>query len=275
MIADLWNVGTVIGVIVIVWIASKFLCSFYYRILLSPRNVLSYGKWAIVTGCTSGIGEAFSKDLARKGMSVLLISRSESKLLRLQQSLAFEFSKQKFDYIVYDYSESCSTKNNEFRKNLIDQCEIMNNDGGIGVLVNNVGTSNEVPRRIYEFTKNDIQIMLNCNLRSLLIMTKCILYFMKLKHKGLVINISSGSGNHMSPFLSLYSSTKAFMNQFSRSLTFEYQKFGIEFKVITPFYIVSNLYKRRSGSLIAPMPETLISGILQLIGKTNIYETHG
>ena len=39
-----------------------------------------YGEWAVVTGCTQGIGKCYAEELAQKGMNIVLISRNQSKL---------------------------------------------------------------------------------------------------------------------------------------------------------------------------------------------------
>jgi hypothetical protein len=47
---------------------------------------------------------------------------------------------------------------------------------------------------------------------------------------------------------------------------------GVDFYVVTPFYVVSNLYKRKSGTIIAPMPIALVKGTLAQIGKKYIWQ---
>ena len=42
-----------------------------------------YGEWALVTGASSGIGLEFSRQIAAKGLNVILVARSEGKLIRL------------------------------------------------------------------------------------------------------------------------------------------------------------------------------------------------
>ena len=61
-----------------------------------------YGKWAVVTGATSGIGEAYAHYLADKGINILLISRSENKLKNVATSL--EKYNVEVEYIVHDFS---------------------------------------------------------------------------------------------------------------------------------------------------------------------------
>ena len=50
------------------------------RFFASMNFVEKYGKWAIVTGCTQGIGRYYAEELAARGMSIVLISRSKQKL---------------------------------------------------------------------------------------------------------------------------------------------------------------------------------------------------
>ena len=59
----------------------KFVSSFYKIFLRGGYNLKKkYGGWAVVTGCTDGIGRAFCEQLAKKNIPLLLISRTESKL---------------------------------------------------------------------------------------------------------------------------------------------------------------------------------------------------
>ena len=50
---------------------------------------------------------------------------------------------------------------------------------------------------------------------------------------------------------------------------------GVDFYVVTPFYVVSNLYKRKSGTIIAPMPIALVKGTLAQLGKKHLFQGHG
>lgn len=62
------------------------------------------------------------------------------------------------------------------------------------------------------------------------------------------------------------------MTQFTRSMKLECWNTGVDFYVCTPFYIVSNLYKRKSGNLISPMPIELIKGTMQQLGKKHVFQ---
>eukprot|EP01034_Spumella_vulgaris_P028591 gene28591-35474_t len=151
----------------------------------------------------------------------------------------------------------------------------MHKDGGIGMLINNVGTANEIPKALDEFPEEEIEGMISCNIYSTIWMTRAVLKYMKEAKNGCIVSISSGSGNNMAPFLVIYSATKAFMTQFSRSMKIECWGTGVDFLVVTPFYVVSNLYKRKTGTVIAPMPIELVKGTLAQVGKKWVFQGHG
>lgn len=262
-----------IGQITIALLAWKAGATFYRRVLLPPKKPLEYGKWAIVTGSTSGIGKDFADYLAKLGMSVLVISRSEEKLKEQTQLISHKF-KVPVRYLPYDFTQAGESRT-EFYSKLDEALKEMDADGGVGLLINNVGIANEYPKLFEEFSQADIENMIQCNIFSTVQMTRATFKYMQAKKNGCIVSISSGSGNYPAPYLSLYSATKAFMTQFTRSLKIEYWDSGVDFLVVTPFYVVSNLFKRREGTIIAPMPEKLIEGTLAQIGKRYIWEGHG
>lgn len=49
----------------------------------------------------------------------------------------------------------------------------------------------------------------------------------------------------------------------------------MDFLVVTPYYIVSNLFKRKSGTLVAPMATALVRGTFAQLGKQYIWQGHG
>ena len=52
-----------------------------------------YGEWAIVTGCTQGIGKCYAEELAQRGMNIVLISRSQAKLENVANELGTKYGK--------------------------------------------------------------------------------------------------------------------------------------------------------------------------------------
>ena len=253
----------------------RSLLSIYRRCLLPAKELKAYGKWCVVTGCTSGIGKAYADYLAKEGMDMLLISRSADKLGEQQKELRSKHTDIKVDYIAYDFTDVKTDARKPFYDTFDVKCKSMDADGGIALLVNNVGIANDIPKTLEEFSDAEIEDLIHCNIFSTVFMTRSAMKYMKQKKNGAVLSVSSGSGNHVGPYLAIYSATKAFITQFSRSLHIECWDSGVDFLVVTPFYVVSNLYKRKSGTLIAPMPEKVVKGSLLQLGKKYIWQGHG
>ena len=263
----------VVVVVVLLW---RVGLAVVRRLLVPPKSPLQYGKWAIVTGSTSGIGEEFTRHLhAQEGMSILLVSRSKEKLAAQVASLAAGGGQGIVRYLVHDFTTRDAVVRTDFYAKLKQECSKMSADGGLGLLVNNVGMANEIPKALDELSDEECEDLLHCNTHSTVFMTRAVLPIMKQQHNGAVICVSSGSGNHPGPFISVYSATKAFMTQFSRSMHVECWDSGVDFLVVTPFYIVSNLFKRRTGTIIAPMPDVLVRGTLAQLGKKYVWQGHG
>jgi hypothetical protein len=112
----------------------------FLRVKLFPRDPLSYGKWAIVTGATAGIGEAFAYELAARGMNVIIISRSLNKLEEVKKGILKESPAAEIRCMAYDYTDREGAE--AFFMKLSETCKHL--EGGLGMLVNNVGMVNAV-----------------------------------------------------------------------------------------------------------------------------------
>lgn len=263
-----WDVCKTIGFYVIL----KFSVSAYgyikRRFFKPTKRITSYGKWAIVTGCTSGLGKEYARILASKGMNVLLISRTMSKLVDLKEMINKESPASEIEILAHDYD--CSEDENTAFYLVLESKlnEIEARGETIGVLINNVGlTGTNIPERLLDTSFENTRGMLRVNIMGTVYMTRHVLPYMLKNKKGAVLNVSSGSGLSPQPLLSIYSSTKAFMNQWSETISYEYKKQGIDILVITPYYFVSNLFKRQKGQLIAPEARVVAENSLNLLGK--------
>lgn len=266
----------IIGKITAVVVVLKLLSFFYYRVVKQPRHPLSYGKWVVITGATAGIGREYANYCAKMKMSVFLISRSEDKLKELKKELKEEFKDVEVRYLAYDYTDMGPNRQ-KFYEAFDKECLKMDKEGGLGVLINNVGIANQYPELFVEHTDELITNMINCNIDSTLFMSRAVLKVMEPKNKGAIINVSSGSGNLPSPYISIYSATKAFITQFSRSMHMEYKnrKSGIDWLVVMPLFVVSQKYRKEKGTLFAPMPIKLVTGTFAQLGKQDLWQVNG
>jgi short-subunit dehydrogenase len=138
-------------------------------------------------GSTAGIGREYAEHLAQKGMSILIISRSENKLIEQKKEIA------EVRYLAYDYTDMGKARDEFYQK--FNECKLMDQNGGVGILINNVGIANQYPQRLMELTDKECSDMINCNIDSTIFMTRSVLKFMEPKDRGAMINVSSGSGN--------------------------------------------------------------------------------
>ncbi|XP_064147201.1 17-beta-hydroxysteroid dehydrogenase type 3 isoform X3 [Loxodonta africana] len=173
-------------------------CIFLHFWKVSPRSFLqSMGQWAVITGAGDGIGKAYSFELAKHGLNVVLISRTVKKL----QAIATE--------IEQTTGRSVKIVQADFTKDDIYE-HIQENLKGleIGILVNNVGMLPNLLPTYFLDTPDEIQSLIHCNMTSVIKMTQLILKQMESRRKGLILNISSGTALFPWPLYSLYAASK-------------------------------------------------------------------
>mmetsp|Transcript_3209 Transcript_3209/g.4847 ORF Transcript_3209/g.4847 Transcript_3209/m.4847 type:complete len:380 (-) Transcript_3209:779-1918(-) len=262
-----------IGFVAFCIISWRLTLSTWRRLVLKSKPVNHYGKWAIVTGSTSNVGREFAEYLSSCGMNLLLIAKSERQLTAQCEQLVSKFNIG-VKYVSFDFSSHNAQSNHFYMEldKLIKDC--MTEDGGLGILVNNDVLSNDYPMTLEEMNDVEIDGILYSNIQSIVGMTKLVLKHMKQNNKGCIINISSASGNCPSPFMSIYSASKAFVTQFSRSMHIECWGSGVDFYVVTPFNVMPEKQKIYE-TLLTPSAKTLVKGTLQQIGKQYIWQGHG
>lgn len=231
------------------------------------KNVRDYGKWAVVTGATNGIGETYCHELASRGLSILLISRNEDKLKKTSKDILEKYPNVKTDYLIRDFADAKEASVNKFLSSLTSKLTEISKDGGIGMLINSVGLANDLPTVVHELDPENVRQMLYVNNDGTMMMTQAVLPFMVDRRSGAIIIVSSASGRaHATPMLSVYSATKAFGNQLARSMFYEYKGYGIDCLGITPYYFISGMYRPKKPSMLAPFPDKIVNRSLKLLG---------
>ncbi|NWV14950.1 DHB12 reductase, partial [Ptilonorhynchus violaceus] len=212
----------------------------------------------VVTGATDGIGKAYAEELARRGMKVVLISRSKEKLDQVSTEIMEKY-KVETKVIVADFGE---------RENIYIRIQAGLEGLEIGVLVNNVGMSYAYPEYFIDVPELEktINKMININIMSVCEMTRFVLPGMLERSKGIILNISSATGMYPTPLLTLYSATKAFVDFFSRGLHAEYKSKGIIVQSVLPYYVATKMSKIRKPTFDKPSPETYVRAALGTVG---------
>ncbi|KAL1463113.1 hypothetical protein WDU94_014899 [Cyamophila willieti] len=206
---------------------------------ISPKDLpKKYGPWAVVTGSTDGIGKAYAIELAKRKMNLVLISRSVEKLKNTKQEIQNLYPVE-VNIIQADFSEG---------KKIYENIEAELKDLDIGILVNNVGVACPDPTfRSFDSTPQDQlwnEIIINVGATAL--MTKVVLPQMKLKRRGIIVNMGSMSSQKPHPYLSNYGATKAYMELFSKSLQAELTEFNVQVQYLYPGLINTNMTKDNS-----------------------------
>lgn len=177
-----------VGVITIVYFLADILKGFYARFIRAGKNLKKvYGQWAIVTGGTDGIGLAMADELAKKGLNILLISRSEGKLTESKNEISKKYPNVEVRTLAIDYSKFDDQSRNAVAAAI--------KDIEVGVLVNNVGMSYPFTKYFDELTDAEVTNLIALNVESTTWMTRICLPTMMERKKGAIVNISSSMQN--------------------------------------------------------------------------------
>ena len=183
----------------------------------------------LVTGASSGIGEAFARNLANRGANLILTARSEDKLGQIVEELAAKHAIK-----AHVFPGDLSHPNTPQQLGSQIQAASLSVD----VLINNAGFGKCGP--FLEHDYQSYQDMLNLNIKALVGLTHLFLPSMLEKGDGGVINVASTAAFQPIPYLATYSATKAFVLGFSESLWGEYHERGLTVLALCPGNTATN-----------------------------------
>lgn len=187
------------------------------------------GKIVVITGASSGLGEATSRLLSAEGASVVLGARRVDRL----QSLADELTRggRKALAIATDV-----VHRDQVQK-LIDTAA--QTYGRIDVLINNAGL---MPQALLERLKVDEwEQMIDINIKGVLYGIAAALPYMKQQKSGHFINVSSVAGHKVGPGFAVYAATKWGVRALSEGLRQEVKPYNIRTTVISPGAVATEL----------------------------------
>ncbi len=173
-----------------------------------------YGPWAVVAGASEGLGAAFAKGLARRGLSVLLVARRVDKL----QGLADELRGLgvQAQVLAVDLSHPTAAEHVLTAAQPLD----------VGLLVFNAALA---PRgRFLELSVQEQCAALELNGGTLLALTHGLAQRMAAAKRGGVVLMSSLTAFQGSPFLATYGATKSFILSLAEALWFELGPVGVD-----------------------------------------------
>jgi len=179
---------------------------------------------ALVTGASSGIGEEFARQLAKKGYDLVLVARRKDRLEKLAAELSQEYGS------IAEVTEAdLATPEG------VISVEKRLERGDVDLLVNNAGFG----------TRGEFVMMplhreleeLDLNIKALVRLTHAALGSMVPRKKGNIINVGSTGSFQPVPYMSTYAATKAFVLHFSEGVHEEVKKHGVTVTCLCPGYV--------------------------------------
>ncbi len=219
------------------------------------------GKIVTITGASGGLGEQIARHAAKNGARLVLLARSQDKLLKIREELITEFNCD-----VYAYTLDVSNRK------AVEQTftRIKNEVGNTDVLVNNAGFG--IFEKALEANLDDTESMINTNVIGLITCTKMVLPAMVENKSGHIINIASQAGKMATPKSSVYSATKHAVLGFTNALRMEMHKENVYVTSVNPGPIKTNFFTiaDKEGTYIKNIERLMIDPIKLAEKITNI-----
>jgi len=231
-----------------------------------PLDLSRYGKgsWAVVTGASSGIGRELCLELAKQGFNLVCISKTESKLRKLEDEILSKYPSLRVQLIVSDF-------NNSHKEGFFDSIYETLEPLDISILINDAAVGHEWAP-FHESPEDLFRSEIIVNIFPCTILTKKLIHKLKARQiTTAIINVGSAGSTVQMPYASCYASTKAYIRQFTRTLKVEYPHLDI--LLVEPFYVKTGMVKYRDY-IDTITPAQAARGILADLGKYEITNTH-
>jgi short-subunit dehydrogenase len=194
------------------------------------------GQTALVTGASSGIGAAFARELAARGMTTILVSRSGEAL----DALAAELREQHgaaVHVLAHDLRQpDASAQIAE---------ELGRRELQVDLLINNAGVMTHGPFETIDPARDQDEIMVN--IAAMVGLSHALLPGMLARREGGIINVASVAGFQPIPYLAVYAATKAFVISFSVALREECRDRNVHVMGLCPGTTATQLFDRAAA----------------------------
>jgi short-subunit dehydrogenase len=213
-----------------------------------------FGPWAVVTGASSGIGEAFARRLAEIGMNVVLVALSEDRLRKLAEDFQSRYSVST-RVVPVDLSQD----------GFLPAIEQATEDLQVGLLVNNAGIATTG-----KFLDHDLGSelgVLYVNNRAPLILAHHFGRSMRKQGKGGMIFVASTVAFTGVPSWSNYAASKAYDLVFAEGLAKELCKDGISVLALCPGATQTEFWPLGAKPLFSMQPNAVVTPALKNLGR--------
>ncbi len=179
------------------------------------------GKWAVVTGATSGIGKAIAQELASMGVNLILTGRRAERLAAFKSHLVdnHPIHIETYPFDIRD-RQACI----DFHVTITQDVDILVNNAGLAAGFDPVTTADLA----------DWDVMVQTNLVSLYLMSQLFAKNMAAKRKGHILNLGSLAGHEAYPNGSVYCATKHAVYAFTRAMKMDLNGTDVRVSMVSP-----------------------------------------
>jgi len=219
----------------------------------------------LITGASSGIGEAFARKLAARGHNLLLVARSEDKLITLCNELG-RSQRIRAQFVAMDLTDEGAPQR------LFE--ETVKRELQVDFLINNAGFGS-----MGDFAKLDLDQelrIIDLNIHALVNLTHRFLQPMRDRKSGRIINVASTAAFQPVPFMATYAATKAFVLSFTEALWEENRPYGIRMMALCPGVTDTNFFAashmQRPPARTSQTPDQVVDTALRAFkrGKSSV-----
>lgn len=249
-----WLVGTVSALPFVLLTRALWNSRDFFR-ADGPNLRRCYGEWALVTGASSGIGEAFARALAQQGVSCVLTARRRDRL----EELAAELEEKNGVETRVVSADLADAKGNLVVFDAVADLEI-------ALLVNNAGAG--CAGRLDRRGADELGGLVRLNCAAPLALARHFLPAMQERGQGAMIVVGSIAGRLPLPLHAVYAATKAFDLFLAEALYVEMKEHGVDVLVVEPGSTETE-FQEKAGESPHPgeSPERVVAVALRALGQ--------
>ena len=191
-------------------------------------------KRAIITGASSGIGEALARELSRRGWDLALLARRADLLTKLAAELP------------NTVGIECDVRDGAVVRDAVRSAESQMG-GPFDLAIANAGIG--VPTFAFEFNIADAEQMVRVNILGMMYLFDAVIPSMVERGRGRFAGVASIAGHRGLPSSSVYSATKSAMQSFLEASRVELAQFGVGVTIINPGFVETPMTAKNAGKM--------------------------